>query len=96
MRKFAVLFAALAFSGSAFAADMAVKAPSPAPAPTASSWTGFYLGGDVGGAWTHTSLGISDPNNTLGLTGGLVPINFNSSASSASSKAVTSRLPPLI
>jgi outer membrane immunogenic protein len=33
----------------ALAADMAVKAP-PAPAPTAFSWTGFYFGGNVGGA----------------------------------------------
>jgi outer membrane immunogenic protein len=41
---------ALAASGSAFAADMAVKAPPPprpAPAPVY-SWTGFYIGGNVG------------------------------------------------
>lgn len=31
----------------ALAADMPVKAPPPAPAP-ASSWTGFYLGGQIG------------------------------------------------
>ena len=34
----------LAASGSAFAGDMAVKAPPPAPAP-ADSWTGWYAGG---------------------------------------------------
>ena len=37
----------------AMAADLAVKAPL-APAP-ADSWTGFYVGGNVGGAWTNTS-----------------------------------------
>jgi outer membrane immunogenic protein len=37
----------------AFAADMAVKAPM-APVPVA-SWTGCYLGGNVGGAWQHNS-----------------------------------------
>lgn len=35
--------------GSANAADMAVKAP-PLPAPEY-SWTGFYIGAHVGGAW---------------------------------------------
>jgi outer membrane immunogenic protein len=43
----------------AFAADMAVKmpvkAPPPAPAPV-DSWTGFYVGGDIGGAR------MNDPN----------------------------------
>ncbi|UVO29433.1 outer membrane protein [Bradyrhizobium arachidis] len=33
------------------AADLAVKAPPPAPAPVY-SWTGFYVGGSVGGRWT--------------------------------------------
>jgi outer membrane immunogenic protein len=33
------------------AADMPVKAPAVAVA-SAYSWTGFYIGGDVGGAWT--------------------------------------------
>jgi outer membrane immunogenic protein len=35
--------------GSVWAADMAVKAPPPPPpAPPAFSWTGFYIGGNVG------------------------------------------------
>jgi len=33
------------------AADMPLKAPPPPSAP-AYTWTGFYIGGDVGGAWT--------------------------------------------
>jgi outer membrane immunogenic protein len=37
----------------ASAADMPVKAPPPAAAPIPYSWTGCYLGGNVGGAWQH-------------------------------------------
>jgi outer membrane immunogenic protein len=38
-------------AGPAFAADMPLKAP-PAPVPVAPSWTGFYLGGEVGQEWS--------------------------------------------
>jgi outer membrane immunogenic protein len=39
--------------GSAYAADMALKAPPPvAPAWT---WSGFYVGGNVGGGWGQTT-----------------------------------------
>jgi outer membrane immunogenic protein len=38
------------------AADMAVKAPIPM-APAAFSWTGFYIGANVGGAWTPNNGG---------------------------------------
>jgi outer membrane immunogenic protein len=54
MRRFAVLLAALSFSGSAFAADMAVKMPTKAPPPvvaSAYSWTGFYIGINGGGGY---------------------------------------------
>jgi len=45
----AAAMTAAAFSGSAYAADMAVKAaPPPLPAPVM-SWTGFYIFGGVGG-----------------------------------------------
>jgi len=39
------------FAGSAYAADMPVKAPAaPPPAPT---WTGWYIGINGGGGWGH-------------------------------------------
>ena len=45
----------LAASGFAFAADMTVEAPLPPPPPAPIyNWTGFYVGGNVGGAWSTT------------------------------------------
>src|SRR4051794_10915585 len=34
-----------------FGADMPVKAPAPPPPPPP-TWTGFYVGGFIGGAWS--------------------------------------------
>jgi outer membrane immunogenic protein len=54
MKKLATVVAAIALIGTpAFAADMAVKAPPPTPAPVPYTWTGFYVGGNIGGAWTR-------------------------------------------
>ncbi|HUI21126.1 MAG TPA: outer membrane protein [Methylocella sp.] len=68
---------AIAVSGTAFAADLT---PPPAPAPIF-SWTGLYVGGQIGYAWdkdpTDASLGaggilLSDSfsNNPQGVIGG--------------------------
>ena len=56
MKKLAIAVAAVALIGApTFAADMAIKAAPPAPAlAPAYSWTGFYVGGNVGGAWSTT------------------------------------------
>jgi outer membrane immunogenic protein len=43
-------FAAMMLGGAAQAADMPVKAPPPPPPPMY-NWTGFYIGGHIGGAW---------------------------------------------
>jgi len=75
-------------SGSAMAADM-----TPAPAPVYSkapimapvfSWTGFYIGGNLGGAWAHhnvtdTLLGLNfsnGTNNGVFIGGGQVGGNY--------------------
>jgi outer membrane immunogenic protein len=54
MRKLFLLgmstFAAVILGGAAQAADMPVKAPPPV-APVMYNWTGFYIGGHIGGAW---------------------------------------------
>ena len=50
------------------AADMAAKAP-PSPAPAAPyNWSGLYVGGNFGGAWTSGSLNIPGNNFYGGLT----------------------------
>jgi outer membrane immunogenic protein len=58
MQKLFLLAALLTFSGSAFAADMAVKAP-PASVVAPFSWGGLYIGGNVGGVIERAS-GTSD------------------------------------
>jgi outer membrane immunogenic protein len=58
---------AAAFCGaSALAADMAVKAPPPAPVAATFSWTGFYLGGNAGAAWISDSQFLmTDPHGAF-------------------------------
>jgi opacity protein-like surface antigen len=54
-------------AGSAFAADMPLKAPPPV---LAYDWSGFYIGGVIGGGWSHVDS--SDPG--LGLIGTLINV----------------------
>src|SRR5215471_10604661 len=67
--------ALLLLSSSAFAADLPIrKAPPPLPIPVY-NWTGFYIGGNLGGAWEDTTLtdshfGVSFSNNRSGFIGG--------------------------
>ncbi len=54
---FAITAAAVLAAGPAFAADLTpmtpmYKAPPMVTAPQ--TWTGFYIGGDIGAAWSHT------------------------------------------
>jgi outer membrane immunogenic protein len=55
-------------AGSALAADMPLKA---APPPVLTyDWSGFYIGGVIGGAWTRTDTSVPG----LGLIGTLVGV----------------------
>jgi len=87
--KFKTLVASVALSvlGTAVAgaADMPVKAPPPPPPPVPIfSWTGFYVGGNIGGGWsrntwTDTILLTSfnnGGNNGAFIGGGQVGVNY--------------------
>jgi outer membrane immunogenic protein len=56
MRRYLIAMAVLAATTTAgLAADLPVAAPPPAPLPPpVFSWTGFYIGGNVGGAWSDS------------------------------------------
>jgi outer membrane immunogenic protein len=59
MKKFlmgAVGLFALGMAAPASAADMAVKAPPPAPLPVIYNWTGFYIGGNGGWGQSNSCL----------------------------------------
>jgi len=78
MKKFALgMLAAVAMTGSAFAADMAPRYTKAPPAPVVVySWTGCYIGGNIGGGWERTR------QTQIGKVGGpaIIPNNdFGSS-----------------
>src|ERR1700746_1877462 len=75
MRKLIIsTVAALGFLGTpAFAADMAVKAPPSAPAPVY-SWTGFYVGGNVGVSWGRAVTDFNAAPVILDTNAGLISI----------------------
>jgi outer membrane immunogenic protein len=65
----------------ALAADLPLKAPPPPPAP-AVSWTGCYIGGNVGGgwasdgAWTDINGSHGNPSSSGWLGGGQVGCDY--------------------
>jgi outer membrane immunogenic protein len=76
-----LLISSIAVAGligtSAFAADMAVKAAPPAPAPVP-TWTGFYGGIQFGGGWSDEAVNLS-PNDIFSaalLSGSFAPIGI--------------------
>jgi outer membrane immunogenic protein len=61
--------AVVAAAGGANAADMAMPYKAPALEPAAASWTGWYIGANVGAAWEHsTNSGYGYGGNTGGST----------------------------
>jgi outer membrane immunogenic protein len=68
MKKLAIAIAAIALIGTpAFAADMAVKAPPPEPAPVY-SWTGFYVGLNAGWSSGKQDTTVNFPGPTPDVT----------------------------
>lgn len=67
----------------AVAADLPVKAPPPAPVPIA-TWTGFYVGANVGGAWQQADSALSAATGPLqaglfapAFVAGAIPSGFS-------------------
>src|ERR1700694_3861660 len=81
MKKIALgMLAAVAMTGSAVAADMApryTKAPPPAPIAIY-TWTGCYIGGNVGGAWHNVN---QNGPRTIAGTVFTPPLDFGSANS---------------
>ena len=76
---------AIALPAAAWGADYPVKAPPVVPvAPLAYSWTGFYIGGNIGGAWAGNSgwtdsisgLAWNNGNNGTFIGGGQIGFNY--------------------
>jgi len=80
MRKLAIAaigLAALGMTAPAMAADMAVKAPPPAPVVALYNWSGFYIGANGGWGQSHGCVDFVTPAGTLAAgcadrSGGLV------------------------
>src|SRR3974390_3100312 len=61
MRAFWAALGTIALVSSAMAADLPVKAPAPLPVAPVPTWTGFYIGGHMGGSWTDSGNGVWSP-----------------------------------
>jgi outer membrane immunogenic protein len=75
--------AGLIVGGPTKAADLPEKAPPPPVMVPQFNWTGFYLGGNLGGGWTNanitdtmTSLGFGTGTHSSFLGGGQVGYNY--------------------
>jgi len=85
--KIKTLIASAAFialgTAVAGAADLPVRAPPPPlPVPQGFSWTGFYIGANIGGAWANNnwtdtlSLTNFNGNNGVFIGGGQIGANY--------------------
>jgi opacity protein-like surface antigen len=94
LRSIAVI--AICVSIPAHAADMAIKAPPPTVPVAPYNWSGLYVGGNFGGAWTSGNLNIPGNNFYGGLTefiGGVqAGYNFQTISCMASKVISTGRL----
>ncbi|MBI5265195.1 MAG: porin family protein [Bradyrhizobium sp.] len=85
MNKLVLVLSALAVGTvSATAADLAPRyAKAPAPVVAAFNWTGFYIGGFVGGAFADGNAFSTEPLNVGGFAwnGGVLPNSYSLSNS---------------
>lgn len=93
MRKFvAALFTVAISTIGASAADLPVRTYTKAPAAVAPvyNWTGFYIGGTAGGAWTKADVGLDTVNGAPALyrPGHIPALNAFGSPSLSGSKAI--------
>jgi len=68
-RYYWAVIASMGLSHAAAAADMPVKAPPLPPPPAVYDWSGFYIGGNLGGVWSNQSFQFVDT-----VPPGLTPI----------------------
>jgi outer membrane immunogenic protein len=65
----AVALAAVGVGAPAFAADLPVQAPVYKALPPPPLWTGFYIGGTIGGAWAKDNItDVDGLNNPAGFS----------------------------
>ena len=57
--------AAIAAAALAHASDLGPMVPNVPPAPVYYNWTGFYLGGNLGGGWGRVSHEIFDATASI-------------------------------
>jgi outer membrane immunogenic protein len=74
MRAFLAAIGTIALASSAIAADLPIRAPAPLPVPVL-TWTGFYIGGNVGGSWGHSDVSNNSVTTNGLLTSGNVGLN---------------------
>src|SRR5262245_57814815 len=82
LHTLAAVWALLTLPLAANAAAVRVRPPAYVPAPF--SWTGFYIGGNIGGAWNQSNvtdsffgLVFNNPsNNGVFIGGGQVGFNY--------------------
>jgi outer membrane immunogenic protein len=74
MKKLAIAIASIALLGTpAFAADMAVKAAPPAPAPVY-NWTGWYVGVNAGASFGRAKTDFNVAPIAVTTTGPTIPV----------------------
>jgi opacity protein-like surface antigen len=61
-------------SGGVMAADMAIKAPPPAPQPAVGNWSGFYIGAGGSFNWSHFDQSLQGISGTITVSNGPVPV----------------------